>query len=74
MRIRQIGNMNVIADTRAVGRRVISAEDCESWTPPRDSIKDKGNEMALRIVAFARLDIRSAPAALKYLRAMEESA
>jgi len=49
--------MNVVPDAGTVRRRIICAEDGDMSSMSRGRIQDEGDEMGLRIMAFADLVI-----------------
>ena len=49
----QIRDVDVIADTRAVRRRVIGAEQLQRRTPPQHGIDRQRDQMRFRIVILA---------------------
>ena len=50
MRIRQIGDMNVVTNCRAVRRRIIAAKHRHVRLLTRGCLQNDGNQMRLRIV------------------------
>jgi len=63
MRLRQVDDVDVIADAGAVGRRIIRAEDLALRLLAEGDLQDVGNEVRLDAVMLANLPL--APAALK---------
>src|SRR5262249_44289217 len=55
MRAGEIVHMNIVTHGRAIRRRIVCSKHRDIGSPTRSRIKDKRNEMGLRIVILADL-------------------
>src|SRR6516162_3843148 len=57
MSIRQITDMNVIADTSAIRGRIIIAKNLDQWLTPHCGKQNQRNQMGLGLMQFSKLTI-----------------
>jgi hypothetical protein len=69
MGVRQIGNMDVIADAGAVVRRIILAEDFNMRAFPRRDIENQRDQVRFRIVILAQMAIGMGTGCVKIAQA-----